>query len=54
MYNHLFQSILLWIGIFPDFIKLIGYFAFAVNLVSSNQCVGFSPRVKIYLYVLSI
>ena len=28
--------------------KLIGYFGSAVNVVSSNPCVGTSPRIKIY------
>ena len=34
--------------------KLIGYLAFAVNVVSSNPCVGYSPRIKIFLFLLSI
>ena len=32
---------------FPDCIKLVGYFTSAVNAVSSNPCVGSSPRIKI-------
>ena len=35
------------------FIK-IGYFASAVNVVSSNPCMGLSPRIKISFPVLSI
>ena len=30
-----------------DFFKLTGYFAFAVNVVSSNPCVSPSPRITI-------
>ena len=40
-------------NIFPDCVKLIGYFASAVNVVSSNPCVGPSPRVKISFSLLS-
>ena len=31
-------------NLFPDCVKLIGYFASAVNVVPSNPCVGLLPR----------
>ena len=34
-------------NLFPDSVKLIGYFASGVNVVSSNPCVGPSPKLKI-------
>ena len=34
--------------------KLIGYMASAVNIVSSNPCVGPSPRIEVSLFLLSI
>ena len=33
---------------------VIGYFASRVNVVSSNHCVGLSPRIKLSLFLLSI
>ena len=33
--------------------KLIEYLASGVNVVSSNACVGPSPRIKISLFLLS-
>ena len=41
-------------NLFPDYVKLIGYFASAVNVVPSNLCVGPSPRIRIFLLLLSI
>ena len=35
-------------------LKLIGYIASAVNVVSSNPCVGPSPKIKMYFPLLSI
>ena len=35
-------------------IIIIGYLASAVKVVSSNLCVGLSPRIKISLFLLSI
>ena len=35
-------------------VKLTGYIAFAVNVVSSNPYIGLSPRTKISLFLLSI
>ena len=35
------------INLFPDCVKLIGYFASAVNIVPSKPRVGPSPRIKI-------
>ena len=35
------------------FLKLIGYLASAVNLISSNPCAGPSPRIKISFPLLS-
>ena len=32
----------------------MGYIASAVNMVSSNACVGPSPRIKTSLFLLSI
>ena len=39
---------------FPDYVKLIGYLTSTVNVVSSNYCIGTSPRIKITLFLLSI
>ena len=39
---------------FLSCIKLIGYLASAVNIVSSNPYVGPSPRIKISLFLSSI
>ena len=36
-----------------DYEKLIEYFVSAVNAVSSNSCVGPSPRIKIFFPLLS-
>ena len=36
-----------------DFVKLIGYLAYADNAVPSNPCVGPLPRIKISFPVLS-
>ena len=36
------------------FVKLIGYLASVVNLVSSNHCAVSLPRIKISLFLLSI
>ena len=33
---------------------MIGYLASAVNVVSFNPCFGPSPRIKIFLFLLSI
>ena len=41
-------------NLFPDCIKLIKYFASAINAVFSNPCVGPPPRIKIALFLLSI
>ena len=41
-------------NLFPDCLKSIGYFASAVNVVSSNSCVGSSPGIKISYPLLSI
>ena len=35
-------------------VKLIGYMASALNVVLSNLCVCHSPRIKIFLFLLSI
>ena len=40
-------------NLFPNFVKLIGYFALSVNVVSSNPFVGLSSRIKISLFLLS-
>ena len=40
-------------NLFPESVKLIEYFASAVNVVSSNPWVGPLPRIKIYFPVLS-
>ena len=40
-------------NLFPDYVKLIGYCASAVNVVSSKHCVGLSPRIKIFFLLLS-
>ena len=37
-----------------DLEKLIEHWAFAVNVVSSNYCVGPKPRIKISFFLLSI
>ena len=34
-------------------VKLIGYNFSAVDVVPSNPCVGHSPRIKIYFFLLS-
>ena len=39
---------------FPDFLKLIKYFASVLNVVSSNTCVRPSPIMKIYFTLLPI
>ena len=36
-----------------DYVKLTGYLATAVNVVSSNPCVSPSPRTKISFFLLS-
>ena len=36
----------------PNYLKLTGYFISAVHVVSSNLCVGLSPRIKISLPLL--
>ena len=36
------------------FVKLIRYIASAVNMISSNPCVGLSPRIKISFPLLPI
>ena len=41
-------------NVFPDYVKLIGYFDSAVNFVSSNPCVGALPRIKIAFPLLLI
>ena len=41
-------------NLFLDCAKLTGYFATAVNVVSSNPCVGPSPRIKISFHLISI
>ena len=41
-------------NLFLGCVKLIGYFASAVNVVSSNTCVVPSPRIKTSWYLLSI
>ena len=35
-------------NLFPDRVKLIGYFASAVNIASFNPCVCPSSRIKIF------
>ena len=40
-------------NLFPDCVKLIGYFASAVNVVSFDPCVGLSPIIKVSLPLLS-
>ena len=40
-------------NLFPDCAKLIGCFPSAANVVSSNSCVGPSPRIKISFLLLS-
>ena len=48
----------LWCKLKQDFLldleKLIEYWASAANVVSSNLCVGHLPRIKIYVFSLSI
>ena len=41
-------------NLFPDYVKLIGYLASAVNVVSSNSYVGPSLRIKMSLFWLWI
>ena len=41
-------------NLFPDYVKLLGYFASAVNVVPSNPCVRPFPRIKISFSLLSI
>ena len=38
---------------FPNCIKVVVYFTSAVSVVSSNPCVGSSPRIKINYYQYS-
>ena len=40
--------------LFLDCVKSIGYFASAVYVVSSNPCVGASPRIKTSFPLLSV
>ena len=40
-------------NLFLDCVKLIHYFASVVNMISSNPCVGPSPRIKISFPLLS-
>ena len=40
-------------NLLPDCAKLIRYFASTVNVVSTNPCVGPSPRIKISFPLLS-
>ena len=40
-------------NLLPDCVKLIGYFASAVNVISFSPCVGPSPRIKIPFPLLS-
>ena len=40
-------------NLFPDCVKLIGYFASPVNVVSFNPYVGLSARIKISFPLLS-
>ena len=40
-------------SLFPDCVKLMGYFASAVKAVSSNLCAGLSTRIKISYPLLS-
>ena len=42
------------IQIFLGCVKLIGYFASAVNVVTSNPCVGSPPKIKLSLFLLPI
>ena len=37
-----------------DCVKLIGYFASAANVISSNLLVSRSPKIKISLFLLSV
>ena len=41
-------------NLFLGCIKLVEYFAFAINAVSYNTCVGPSQKIKISLFSLSI
>ena len=40
-------------NLFLDCVKLVGYLASPINVVSSNPCVGPSPIIKIFLFLLS-
>ena len=40
-------------NLLPDFVKLIGYFASALNVLPSNSYVGPSPSIKISLFLSS-
>ena len=40
-------------NLFPDYVKLVGYWASAFIVVSSNYCVGPSPKIKISFHLLS-
>ena len=41
-------------NLFLGYVKWKGYFASAVNEVSSNPSVGSSPRISVSLFLLSI
>ena len=41
-------------NLFSDCVELTGYCASAVNVVSSNLCVGPSPRIEVPFFLLSI
>ena len=41
-------------NLFPDCVKLIGHSSSAATVVSPNPCVGPSPRIEIFLFLLSI
>ena len=51
--NCCFHYSLDFTNLFPDCVKLIGYFASAVNMVSFNPCVDPSPRIKISFNLFS-
>ena len=36
------------LNLLPGCVKLIGYLASAINVASSNTCVGPSPKIKIF------
>ena len=40
-------------NLFRGCVKLIGYFASVVNVISFNPCVGSSPRIMMSLFLLS-